>query len=165
MIHKIITTLLVGFFISSMAFGQLRPSSQASATQPKPAPVTVKSTPYYAFAHAVVDNGTLLISSVQEIQLTTAEDAEIQKQTIMSFRAENHLQFMRLIQGRFGKLMVKTQMPPSFNSISVFNDKKEADEARNVWLKTKEKSLIHVPDFKFSTENKLQVLKKDVKIE
>lgn len=134
---------------------------------PKPEKTIQKATSkkYYAFAKAVVDNGTLIISNVQEVELEQLTSEELQKNYLLSFKLKNHTSFMKIISTRFGKLLTKTRFPAGFNAVELFETMEEAVEAREFAMKNKEKNLLQVPDFKFQSKVGFEKLNNDIIIE
>lgn len=134
---------------------------------PKPEKSVQKATSkkYYAFAKAVVDNGTLIISNLQEVELDQLASEELQKNYILSFKLQNHAGFMKLISNRFGKLLTKTRFPAGFNAVELYETMEEAVEAREFAMKNKEKNLLQVPDFKFQNKSGFEKLNNDIIIE
>jgi hypothetical protein len=113
----------------------------------------------------VVDNGTLIISNVQEVELEQLASEELQKNYLLSFQVKNHAAFMKLISTRFGKLLTKTRFPAGFNAVELFETMEEAVEAREFAMKNKEKNLLQVPDFKLQSKVGFEKLNNDIIIE
>jgi hypothetical protein len=152
-------------FIAIFTIGiSLTGFAQTSVKQKQETPKAMSKT-YYAFAHAVVDNGTLIISNLQEVKLEQMSSEELQKNYLLSFKLQNHAAFLKVIQSRFGKLMAKTKFPAGFNSVALYETMEEAAEARDFMMKNKEKNLLQVPDFKLENKSGYERLKKDVIIE
>jgi uncharacterized protein YfcZ (UPF0381/DUF406 family) len=111
---------------------------------------------YYAYAQAVIDNGTLVVSELQEVKLASQKNAEQQKMQINALKLHNHQIFLKMIQSRYSKLMSKTKFPAGFNAIEIFETKEEAQESLNFLIASKEKNMLKMPDFKITqlAENK-----------
>jgi TolA-binding protein len=153
------------FLLTILAIGLSETAvAQASVKAEKTTP-QVASKKYYAFAKAIVDNGTLIISNVQEVELEQMSSEELQKNNLLAFQVQNHARFMKLINTRFGKLVAKTRFPAGFNSVELFNSLEEAAEARDFAMKNKEKNLLQVPDFKLENKSGFEKLKNDIIIE
>ncbi|MFC2188929.1 hypothetical protein ACFCT7_16570 [Fulvivirgaceae bacterium LMO-SS25] len=133
-----IIILLIGFGVQS-ANGQNTTLETVQKTEKT----------YFAFAQVVVDNGTLIITPIKEVNLPNTGTSKDERQVLLGFNALNNPQFLKKVSSQYGKLLEKTRIPSTYNSITISSNKDEVLEARNLWLSKKENNIIHVPDFEF----------------
>ena len=132
-----------------------------SAQNAKLESATPNEKTYYAFAQVVVHNGTLIITPLREIKLPSSTSEREERQRILAFNAVNNPQFLKKVSSQFSKLLEKTRIPSTYNSITISSNKEEVIEARNIWLSKKENNIIHVPDFEFmQSQNETAASKK-----
>jgi len=155
------TTSLFCFIILFLGIGLF--SSQAQNIPLEGVSTSEKT--YYCFAQVIVDNGTLVITPLREIKLPTANSEIEEKKNILAFNAVNNPQFLKKVRSQYAKLMQKTRLPSTYNSIIISANKEEVIEERNLWLSKKENNIIHVPDFEFIQNQNQTVATKKIIID
>ena len=103
----------------------------------------------------------MIITPLREIKLPSSTSEREERQRILAFNAVNNPQFLKKVSSQFSKLLEKTRIPSTYNSITISSNKEEVIEARNIWLSKKENNIIHVPDFEFmQSQNETAASKK-----